>query len=82
MNGASAPTQRVDSTSGIKSESDIAFLRALIEDCGSIDYAWAVAQRYARRFERDLQIVFKAWPPSIHKDFLHHLADFTIRRTH
>ena len=73
-------TRRVPETA--KSEDEVAFLRALIDACGSIDYARVIALTYARRFERDLQRASKTWPPSIHKDFLHDLAKFTIDRTH
>ena len=65
-----------------KSEDVVGFLRALIDECGSIHYARTMALKYARRFERDLQLASKAWTQSIHKDFLHDLADFTIDRNH
>ena len=65
-----------------KSEDEVAFLRALIEECGSIPYARTIALTYARRFERDLRLASGSWPQSIHKDFLHDLAKFTIDRTH
>ena len=79
--GGSMPRDE-ESPETAKSEDEVAFLRALIDACGSIDYARVIALTYARRFERDLQRASKTWPPSIHKDFLHDLAKFTIDRTH
>ena len=66
----------------VKSEDEINFLRHFIDRHDSISYAWTVAHRYASRFQRELQRMSEDWAPSIHKDFLLDLANFTIRRTH
>lgn len=64
-----------------KSEDEVAFLLEIIERSGSVSYAKMIAQRYANRFKRDLQRTSRSWAPSIHKDFLFELADYTIDRT-
>jgi geranylgeranyl diphosphate synthase type II len=64
-----------------KSQTDIEFLRRLIEHSESIPYTWARARTYAGRFKRDLDSVCKTWSHSVHRDFLHELAEFTINRT-
>jgi geranylgeranyl diphosphate synthase type II len=80
-NGGGMPRDKeIPETS--KSEDEVAFLRELIDECGSIHYARAIALKYARRFERDLRLASKAWTRSIHKDFLQDLAEFTIARNH
>jgi geranylgeranyl diphosphate synthase, type II len=65
-----------------KSEEDVRFLRNLIEQCGSLAYARAVALKYATRFQRELQRVSGNWAASEHKTFLFNLAEFTINRVH
>jgi len=65
-----------------KSHEDVRFLRDLIERCDSIHYARDAAQQYANLFRRRLHAHSKTWPPSVHKDFLYELADFTVNRTH
>jgi geranylgeranyl diphosphate synthase type II len=61
---------------------DVAFLRELVDRYGSIPYAFDVAQRHARRFERELKRAIGGWPASVHRDFLIQLAEYVIRRTH
>src|SRR5262249_22316416 len=72
----------VTSCSNCKSHEDVLFLRDLIERCRSIHYARDTAQQYANLFRRKLHAHSRTWPPSVHRDFLHELAEFTVNRTH
>lgn len=63
-----------------KTQGDVAFLRDLIERCGSIAYAREAAVRYARRFRQQIGTMLAALPRSYHRDFLADLADFTVSR--
>ena len=60
---------------------DIVFLRELVDTHQSVAYAWEVAQRHARKFQRELKHVIKNWPASVHRDFLEQLAEYIIHRT-
>ena len=66
--------------SHVKSQEDILFIRDLIDSCHSLAYAKKVANKYAYYYQRNLQRVSKTWPPSVHRDFLHEVAEFTVKR--
>ena len=74
-----APGAAVDAMD-IKCEADIAWLRHLVDRCGSIGYARIVAERYARHFQRRIDALLCNLPQSQHRDFLAELADFTVNR--
>ncbi len=62
-----------------KTAAEIRFLITLIERCGSIDYARATSERFARRAEA----VLRGAPwlgPSVHRQFLSALVDFVVQR--
>jgi geranylgeranyl diphosphate synthase type II len=66
----------------VKSPEEVTYLRELIDHCQSLGYARDVAQKYANRFQRNLCRISRGWAPSVHRDFLHGLSEFTVRRTH
>ena len=63
-----------------KTEADLAFVRAAMDACGSIDFARALAQRLALRaellFARDLRWM----PASPHRRFLAQMIDYMVTR--
>lgn len=63
-----------------KTDSDIEFVRARMDACGSIEFARALAHRLALRaervFERDLRWI----PASPHRRFLGQMIDYMITR--
>ena len=63
-----------------KTEAEIMYLRDLIRRCDSISYAMGVAERYARRFGRDVSDLLHALPRSDHRDFLAEIAAFSMNR--
>lgn len=65
-----------------KTAEDVQFLRDLIDQYGSIEYAWLVARKFARRFNNGLADLIAEWPRSNHSLFLGDLAQFTINRTY
>ncbi len=64
-----------------KTTADVHFLRCLIDRTGSIDYAWAAAQRRSRRALRTLEDICDEVPGSIHRDFLVEVVDYVATRT-
>jgi len=64
----------------VKTEADVNFLRELVFQHGSIDYARKVAWRYIARFKKETCQMLERLPPSIHRLFLTDLAEFTINR--
>jgi len=67
-------------TEQTKTQAEIEFLRDLVKRCDSIAYARLAAQRYARRFRREIGKMLDLFPPSDHRDFIFDIADFTIHR--
>lgn len=63
-----------------KSETDVRFLRDLIERYGSVDYAWAEASRRAARAARTLHELCRDVPPSLHRDFLEAVVGYVVTR--
>lgn len=63
-----------------KTDGDVAFLRGLIERSGSLDYAAAVAVRYARTARAALGRVAHDMAASVHRDFLFGVLDFVVER--
>jgi geranylgeranyl diphosphate synthase type II len=63
-----------------KSEGDVQFLRELVLRHGGIVYAKRMAERYARRFQREISEMLEQLSPSDHRQYLADLADFTIER--
>jgi len=59
---------------------DIEELLAWIMRAGSVDYASAVAIEHARRSRAALEALEPELVPSVHRDVLHALIDFTIER--
>ena len=62
-----------------KTEADVRFLRRLIERHGSVEYAWAAAERRARRAARTLGAC-RDVPPSVHRGFLEAVVDYVVTR--
>jgi geranylgeranyl diphosphate synthase type II len=67
-------------TQQTKTRAEIEFLRDLVFRCDSIAYARLAAQRYARRFRREIGKMLDVFPPSDHRDFISDIANFTIHR--
>ena len=59
---------------------DIRFLRNLIRDCGSMEYAEAVANKYALRFQTGLERFLEELPNSVHTRFLQEIGKFAVSR--
>lgn len=71
-----------DSVNGMcRSEEDVGALLDMVRRYRSIRYAWDIARSRALRFQCALKRVTAGWAPSLHRDFLLDLAEFTIRRT-
>ena len=71
-----------DVSGSFKTVEDVQFLRDLVRRQRSIEYARSVATRRAKKARRSLESISRRWPPSVHKDFLHGLADFVVTRDH
>lgn len=80
--GRQALERALETTSGghgVKTGADVQYLLALIARTHSIDYARAVAQRYARKAAALLEAT-ACLLPSVHRDFLEGLVAFVIDR--
>lgn len=64
----------------VKTESEVKFLRDLIESTGSVAYAWDVAASFARRSAAAFSRIERRLPPSVHRDFLREVVDYVFRR--
>jgi geranylgeranyl diphosphate synthase type II len=62
-----------------KTEADVQFLGDLIRRHGSLDYAAAVAARFALRAQDFFDTMTKV-PASVHRNFLRYLAEHVVRR--
>ena len=79
---AALQTSVVHSEDDVKTAEDVQYLIDCIDECGSVAYATAVAQRWASK-ARDVFGEVKDWlEPSVHRDFLEGLVDFVVRRDH
>jgi geranylgeranyl diphosphate synthase, type II len=65
-----------------KTESDVEFLRNLVEHHGGIAYASSVAERHIDTASRCFRKITAQLPHSAHLNFLSELVEFVIRRTH
>jgi geranylgeranyl diphosphate synthase type II len=63
-----------------RSRQEVAFLRDLIDRHGSLDYAWAAAQRRSERAARSLAEIARDLPRSRHVGFLEDVADYVVTR--
>ena len=64
----------------LKTEADIAPLLELIHRYGSIDYARDVAQMLAHKADQLLERTIEWMPPSVHREFIHSMAQHVIQR--
>jgi geranylgeranyl diphosphate synthase type II len=72
-------TQAASGISATKTETEIHLLRAVIDRCGSIDYARRVAGRLA--FRAEAVLARARWlQASVHREFLSGLVDFVVNR--
>lgn len=63
-----------------KGPADVEYLMGLVGRYDSVGYAEAVASRWARRARRVLDSLGPGLRPSVHRDFLHGLVDYVVRR--
>ena len=62
-------------------EDDVRFLRGLIDRADTVGYATGVAERHARRAERQFAAFKARSSPSLHRDFIENLVNFVVTRS-
>jgi geranylgeranyl diphosphate synthase type II len=65
---------------GERSESDVRWLRAMIEDSGALEYARAIAQGLAGAAQSEYEVAFGGLPESRGRSFLKALPSWVIER--
>ena len=65
----------------VRDKDDIDFLRQLISESGSLEYAGRIADRHARKYQTGLARFLANHPDSIHSQFLSDIGAFTVQRT-
>lgn len=63
-----------------KTEDEVRSLRDLIDRTGGVAYGLGVARMHARRASRSFEDTARAWPASVHRDFLAGLVEFVVTR--
>ena len=71
---------RADGSGEPKSTDDVAFLRQLVDQRGSVEYARAAAVARARRARRTLDKLAEQLPETVHVAFLAGLISFVLER--
>jgi geranylgeranyl diphosphate synthase type II len=78
--GQQEALRRLNKPRSEKTPEDIAVLYELVRSAGSIAYAQGVATSLAEKAETLLHAARPWMPPSVHRDFIHSMAQHVIRR--